>query len=340
MVLLLVVASLIGFATGALKPTLGLDLEGGVSVILNAPEDTPDATSWNRRSRTSGTASTRSAWASPTSCCRADTIEVQIPGLTNGIGRGASEGAVLPDRRRRRELRLRRRPGRSAGGARRPAGDQPGLGSLRRGRGWHPARVLHQRTGGRPPSSRPSPCRPRRPRVPRPRPAVRQRRRRARRPNPTRVGSASPTPRAQQYGCFHHQEGGAEGGRRPDGRGHGTQLLRHRRRHRHRRGGLAHPVGHARPFDVRRHPSPSASASPSASPSASGVSGLDLQGTETLPCELETKADAQDALDAIAVSKQTVQYCVISSAAENLGCFIDRDAAEQERRATPASSVC
>ena len=64
------------------------------------------------------------------------------------------------------------------------------------------------------------------------------------------------------------------------------------------------------------------------------MSGLDLQGTETLPCELDTKADAQDALDAIAVSKQTVQYCVISSADKNLGCFIDRDAAEQERRAT------
>ena len=30
----------IGFATGALKPTLGLDLEGGVSVILQAPDGT------------------------------------------------------------------------------------------------------------------------------------------------------------------------------------------------------------------------------------------------------------------------------------------------------------
>ena len=29
------------------------------------------------------------------------------------------------------------------------------------------------------------------------------------------------------------------------------QLLRHRRRHRHRIGGLAHPVGHARSFEVR-----------------------------------------------------------------------------------------
>ena len=35
LVALLVVGSLIGFATGALKPTLGLDLEGGVSVILD-----------------------------------------------------------------------------------------------------------------------------------------------------------------------------------------------------------------------------------------------------------------------------------------------------------------
>ena len=42
MVLALVVASLIGFATGVLKPQLGLDLEGGVSVILQAPPGTPD----------------------------------------------------------------------------------------------------------------------------------------------------------------------------------------------------------------------------------------------------------------------------------------------------------
>ena len=31
------VASLVGFVAGALEPTLGLDLEGGVSVILRRP---------------------------------------------------------------------------------------------------------------------------------------------------------------------------------------------------------------------------------------------------------------------------------------------------------------
>ena len=41
-VLILVVASLIGFATGELRPTLGLDLQGGASVILSAPEGTPE----------------------------------------------------------------------------------------------------------------------------------------------------------------------------------------------------------------------------------------------------------------------------------------------------------
>jgi preprotein translocase subunit SecD len=40
-VVVLVTASLIGFFTGALKPVLGLDLEGGVSAVLKAPDGTP-----------------------------------------------------------------------------------------------------------------------------------------------------------------------------------------------------------------------------------------------------------------------------------------------------------
>ena len=34
------------------------------------------------------------------------------------------------------------------------------------------------------------------------------------------------------------------------------------------------------------------------------------------------------------VSKQTVQFCVVSSADQNLGCFIDRASAEEQQRAT------
>ena len=132
---------------------------------------------------------------------------------------------------------------------------------------------------------------------------------------------------------LHHQEGSAEGGRRPDGRGDEAQLLRHRRRHRHRIGGLAHAVGHARPFEVRLAVAQRLGLTQRQPVRERRVRPRSARDGAPLPCELDTKADAQDALDAIAVSKQTVQYCVISSAAKNLGCFIDRDAAEQERRA-------
>ncbi len=117
MVALLVVGSLIGFATGALQPTLGLDLEGGVSVILTAPEGTPrdvmDQALTNIRNRVDAF-----GVGEPDIVLSGNTIEVQIPGLTNGTIEERQQGAVLPGRRRRRELWLRRRPGRSAGGAR------------------------------------------------------------------------------------------------------------------------------------------------------------------------------------------------------------------------------
>ncbi|HJQ72138.1 MAG TPA: hypothetical protein VJ887_01860, partial [Actinomycetota bacterium] len=40
-VTVLVAASAVGFLGGSLRPTLGLDLQGGASVILTAPEGTP-----------------------------------------------------------------------------------------------------------------------------------------------------------------------------------------------------------------------------------------------------------------------------------------------------------
>ena len=83
MVALLVVGSLIGFATGALQPTLGLDLEGGVSVILTAPEGTPrdfmDQALTNIRNRVDAF-----GVGEPDIVLSGSTIEVQIPGLTNG----------------------------------------------------------------------------------------------------------------------------------------------------------------------------------------------------------------------------------------------------------------
>ena len=82
-VCVLVVASLVGFATGALKPTLGLDLEGGVSVILSAPQGTPsdvmEQALANIRNRVDAF-----GVGEPDIVLSGSTIEVQIPGLSKG----------------------------------------------------------------------------------------------------------------------------------------------------------------------------------------------------------------------------------------------------------------
>jgi preprotein translocase subunit SecD len=81
-VLVLVGGALALFATGT-KPVLGLDLEGGVSVILSAPEGTPpevmDQALENIRARVDSFGT-----AEPILFVRGENIEVQIPGLARG----------------------------------------------------------------------------------------------------------------------------------------------------------------------------------------------------------------------------------------------------------------
>jgi preprotein translocase subunit SecD len=70
------------FATGT-RPVLGLDLEGGVSVILSAPDGTPvdvmDQALENIRGRIDAFGT-----AEPLLFVTGNTIEVQIPGLARG----------------------------------------------------------------------------------------------------------------------------------------------------------------------------------------------------------------------------------------------------------------
>ena len=79
----LVLASLVGLATGALKPLLGLDLEGGVSVILQAPAGTPDSVMQqaleNIRNRVDAF-----GVGEPQIFVSGLNIEVQLPGLAKG----------------------------------------------------------------------------------------------------------------------------------------------------------------------------------------------------------------------------------------------------------------
>ena len=82
-IVVVVVALSVGaFATGRLEPTLGLDLKGGVSVILSAPDGTPPDTMQqaleNIRNRVDAF-----GVGEPDIALSGNTIEVQIPGLSD-----------------------------------------------------------------------------------------------------------------------------------------------------------------------------------------------------------------------------------------------------------------
>jgi preprotein translocase subunit SecD len=94
-------------------------------------------------------------------------------------------------------------------------------------------------------------------------------------------------------------------------------------------------------------PTPSASASPSkkakasASPSASAspapataYAKLDVSGAQPLPCDFASNQAAQTALAAYTTPHVTTQYCVYSSQHENLGCSTTQTAAAQRQRET------
>jgi preprotein translocase subunit SecD len=79
------------------------------------------------------------------------------------------------------------------------------------------------------------------------------------------------------------------------------------------------------------------SPSPTPSPEPSGVDAfaeLDLANADRLPCTFTTRSDAEEALEALAVTSVTTRYCVVSSAGEDLGCFRLRPDAETQQRET------
>jgi preprotein translocase subunit SecD len=81
-------------------------------------------------------------------------------------------------------------------------------------------------------------------------------------------------------------------------------------------------------------PSASASATPSASPSPSPATfaDLDLSDAEAPPCDLDSREAADEALAAIEVVHEDERFCVVSSAGEQLGCSVRRDTAVDLQR--------
>jgi preprotein translocase subunit SecD len=91
-------------------------------------------------------------------------------------------------------------------------------------------------------------------------------------------------------------------------------------------------------------PSKAASSSASASPStaadpASAYAQLDTKTAQQLPCDFATKSAAQDELGTWTAAHVTNQYCVLSSQAENLGCYTTQAAAAEQQRATGQSRL-
>jgi protein-export membrane protein SecD len=96
-VVVLAVGSIALFVTGT-RPVLGLDLEGGVSVILSAPDGTPD-TVMNQALENIRNRIDAFGTAEPLLFVTGNTIEVQIPGLARGTIReeAKTQYCVLDD---------------------------------------------------------------------------------------------------------------------------------------------------------------------------------------------------------------------------------------------------
>src|SRR5439155_8311903 len=81
--------------------------------------------------------------------------------------------------------------------------------------------------------------------------------------------------------------------------------------------------------------------SPSPSPTPSVFSQLDFSdgSSQQLPCTYASKDDARTALEGLSASHETQVFCVISSAAKNLGCFLRRQDALDQQRETGQSHL-
>ncbi len=328
-VLVLVGASLIGFVSGGLRPTLGLDLQGGASVILTAPEGTPqdvmEQALENIRNRVDAF-----GVGEPDIALSGTTIEVQIPGSANATVRprdadlfclegndlfhGCSEdedavGDVL------KSLEVQSQPSEVCV----VDGDGENVECFS-SRAQADTFLAGVQVGPKEasPSGSTSP---------------------SASASPSASPSAGPSPAASAY-CLTAPSGDRIG------------CFSSRAKAQDARDALQIEVT-KRTFCVLPAPaeppptpsaspsttvSPSASASGSASASASAsptpatFADLDLSGADPLPCELGTQEAADEALAAIEVVHEQQQFCVVSSAGQELGCSVDRDQAEDLRR--------
>lgn len=317
-VLLLVGGSAIGFVGGGLRPTLGLDLQGGASVILTAPEGTPqdvmEQALENIRNRVDAF-----GVGEPDIALSGTTIEVQIPGSADATlqrreadlsclegddlihGCSESEDDV---RDVLESLEVRGQPSEVC------VVDGDGeevecFSSRAQADAFLTGVQVGPRVDG---SASPSP---------------------GGSPSP----SPGPSPAASEY-CLT----GPTGDR--------IECFDTRAKAEDARDALEVTVTERSFCIVPAAPEPSPSPTPSASPDATATptaspspspspatfADLDLTEAEAPPCELASREAAEDALAAIEIVHEEQRFCVVSSAGEELGCSVRRDQAVELQR--------
>jgi protein-export membrane protein SecD len=324
-VLILVVASLIGFATGELRPTLGLDLQGGASVILSAPEGTPqdvmERALENIRNRVDAF-----GVGEPDIALSGTTIEVQIPGsadatirprpaelyclegddLIHGCSEERSDVEDVLD-----SLEVQGQPSEVC--VVDGDGEQVECFSSRaQAETFLAGTQVAPQTSPTPSASASA--------SPTPSPS-------AAGPSPAAGAYCLTSPTGDEIECFDSraQTQDAKDALEVEVTGRSFCIL------------PAAPEPSPTPSpSASGTPSPTASpsgsASPSASPTPATFADLDLSGSEAPPCNLDSREEADDALAAIEVVREDQRFCVVSSAGEDLGCSVRREQAEELRR--------
>jgi protein-export membrane protein SecD len=311
---LLVVGSILGTATGGLRPQLGLDLEGGVAAILSAPSDTPadvmERALENIRRRVDAF-----GVGEPDIFLSGNTIEVQIPGAAESTvtrrsadlwclvgaegenygcaeGEGVAEDALA-------DLEVEPRPTEVCLVT--AEGDELDCYASRSEAQVARTGITVVAAGGG--------------------------------AGPPRPGGAPPPPAPDSY-CLTDLAG--------------TQLacFDERRQADAALDGLETEVT-SQEFCVSAPlvapPSPSAqppgtaTPSPSPSPFPSAFSQLE-EASDVLPC-VATETEADDARRAVSVGSVPQRFCVIGSAGDELGCFLDRERALELQRETGSQQL-
>lgn len=321
-VAVLVAATLAGLASGRLKPKLGLDLQGGVQVILSAPAGTAkpvmEQTLQNIRNRVDAFGVGESQIF-----VSGNTITVQIPGGANGTIRqqhkteycllnpdGASLGCAKDKKTADlavQDLSVQAQPAKVC--VTDASGKQLQCFSTQAEADALKSALTVSRKASATPSASASAS-----------------------PSPSEAGppqNAGPycltDPGGTELGCYRSQAAANSAKK-----GVSTKVTEN-----------TYCVVAASTEPI---PSPSATPSPSGSaprsgsatpsvsptPAPSAYSTLDRTNAATLPCGLKNRSDADKALAAITAKQETVQYCVTSSGGANEGCFLNQaDATEK-----------